>query len=231
MIAREGFDAHGMDLSPEASRLGKQILAGWGVSAQLKIGNFLDLPYSDRSFHAVVDVFSSYVLNLTEFDRYLAEVARVLKPQGRFFLFTPSAGSDAFRNHAPATKIDEYTLNGIHRKDSPYAGNLYPFRFSDAGGVEDSLRKAGLQPEQVELTARTSSTSSALNTWFLRRALAADSRLSRPLSVLQMFIQRRGEGLGTGCERVQEELPVVKLFTTPEWNRLPTKAALKKRDL
>jgi ubiquinone/menaquinone biosynthesis C-methylase UbiE len=155
VIAREGFDAHGVDLSPEALRLGEQVLAEWGVAAQLKPGNFLSLPYENERFDAVVDVFSSYVLNLAEFDRYVAEVARVLRPDGRFFLFTPSAGSDAFKNHSPATKIDEYTLNGIFRKDSPYYGNSYPFRFSDAASLQDVVRKFGLQPGNMELVTHT----------------------------------------------------------------------------
>lgn len=154
-IAHEGFEAHGVDLSPEGLRLGQQVLAEWEVTAQLRLGDLLQLPYEDGSFHAVVDVFSSYVLSLEEFGRYLAEVARVLKPGGKFFLFTPSTESDAFRNHAPATKIDEFTLNGIYRKDSPFFGNAYAFRFSDVAALQAVLRNHGLEPEHVELVTRT----------------------------------------------------------------------------
>jgi SAM-dependent methyltransferase len=155
VIAHEGFDAHGVDLSPESLRLGKEILAEWGVTAQLKTGNLLQLPYEDGTLDAVVDVFSSSVLNMTEFPSYLREVARVLKTEGRFFLFTPSVESDAFRNHAPAEKIDEFTLNGIHRKDSPYYGNFYPFRFSDITVLDGQLRGAALHRIQFERVTRT----------------------------------------------------------------------------
>jgi ubiquinone/menaquinone biosynthesis C-methylase UbiE len=154
-IAREGFEAHGLDLSPEALRLGQQVLAEWGVKAQLKVGDLLRLPYDRESFDAVVDVFSSYVLNVTQLKEYLGEVARVLKTGGKFFLFAPSVESDAFKNYAPAKKIDEFTLNGIHRKDSPYHGNLYPFRFSELASLEKLLRGVALQPENVELFTRT----------------------------------------------------------------------------
>jgi SAM-dependent methyltransferase len=155
MMAREGFDAHGIDLSPEALRLGRQVLAEWGVSAQLKLGNLLSLPYESECFDAVVDVVASYVLNLAEFDRYLSEVVRVLKTGGKFFLFTPSVESDAFKNFAPAEKIDEFTLNGIYRKDSPYYGNFFPFRFAATTPLQQTLRKVGLEPDSTELLTRT----------------------------------------------------------------------------
>jgi ubiquinone/menaquinone biosynthesis C-methylase UbiE len=155
VVAREGFDAHGVDLSPESLRLGREILTEWGVMAQLKVGNLLRLPYADQDFDAVLDVFSSYVLNMAEFKDYLAEVARVLKVGGKFFLFTSSAGSDAFQNHAPATKIDEFTLNGIYRKGSPYYGNFYPFRFSDVASLDKLLRSVALRPCNVERVTRT----------------------------------------------------------------------------
>jgi SAM-dependent methyltransferase len=155
VIAREGFDAHGVDLSPEALRLGQQVLADWDVTAELKLGNLLHLPWEKESFHAVVDIVVSCVLNLEEFGQYITEVARVLKPSGRFFLFTPSAGSDAFKNHAPAIKVDEFTLNGIYRTDSPYYGIFHPLRFSDPVFLERMIKGFGLKPKSVETTART----------------------------------------------------------------------------
>ena len=125
------------------------------MAAHLKLGDLLHLPYKNETFDAVVDVFSSYVLNLEEFERYLAEVARVLRSAGKFFLFTPSTASDAFRNHAPATKIDAFTLSGIRRPDSPYYGNNYAFRFSEIESLLETIRKFGLHPESIELATRT----------------------------------------------------------------------------
>jgi ubiquinone/menaquinone biosynthesis C-methylase UbiE len=155
VIAREGFDAHGVDLSPEALRLGQLVLAEWEVGAKLKLGNLLCLPYEKEGFDAVVDIVASYVLNLVEFNKYLSEIARVLKPSGKFFLFTPSSESSAFRNFAPAEKIDESTLNGIYRKDSPYYGNFFPFRFSDTTSLQQMFRNVGLEPQGMELLTRT----------------------------------------------------------------------------
>ncbi len=129
MLAREGFDAHGIDLSAEALELCRHVLESWNVRADLQQGNMVDLPYCDSTFDVVADVFSAYCLNEEEFCRCLGQVARVTKPGGFFFSYSPSKNSDAFKNHLPASKIDASTLDGISRPSSPYAGNEYPFRF------------------------------------------------------------------------------------------------------
>lgn len=155
MIAREGFRAQGLDISPEAIKLGSSVLASWGTSARLTLGSMLEMPYADASFDAVVDVLASFSLTTAQFPAYLKQVTRVLKPGGRFFLFTLSAGSDAFRNHAPAVKLDESTLNGIYRKDSPYYGCFYPHRFDEPGRLAGEIKTAGMTITGLELTSRT----------------------------------------------------------------------------
>ena len=155
MVAREGFEAHGLDLSPKAIDLGRQMLDHWGVKARLAVGSMTKLPYPAGHFDAVVDVFSSNCLNLADFKQCLAEVRRVLKPGGGYFIYTPSAASDAFRRHQPARKIDRWTLDGIHRKSSPYYGNFYPFRFVTPTGLRRLLSAHGLRVTYLETVART----------------------------------------------------------------------------
>jgi len=155
MVAREGFDAYGLDLSSEAIKLGQQMLARWNCEAELRIGSMTQLPYPNQNFDVVYDVVSSYCLNVKHFEVFLGELTRVLKPQGKLFMFTFSANSDAFRDYAPAEKIDEWTLNGIYRRTSPYYGNFYPFRFSDPEDLTVRLTRAGIQVNQLELINRT----------------------------------------------------------------------------
>lgn len=128
-IAREGFDAYGIDLSSEGIDLCRQMMKGWGCSATLRAGDMTDLPYESGFFDVVVDVFSSNCLPEIEFTRYLAGVARVLRPGGKYFSYTPSKNSDVFKETAPSDRIDPSTLNGIHRPTAPFYGNFYPFRF------------------------------------------------------------------------------------------------------
>src|SRR5437588_4391821 len=67
MIAREGFDAYGIDLSDEAIKLCRLMLESWGVRARLTTGSMSYLPYPPEMFDAVADVFSAYCLNEAEF--------------------------------------------------------------------------------------------------------------------------------------------------------------------
>ncbi|WP_420906093.1 class I SAM-dependent methyltransferase [Candidatus Magnetaquiglobus chichijimensis] len=155
MVAREGFEAHGIDLSSEAIELGHRMMAHWGVSGELKVGSMTELPYPDESMDVVLDVFSSYCLPETDFRQCLAEVVRVLKPGGLFFSYSPSMASDAFRNHAPARKIDEYTLGGILRTTSPYFGNDHPFRFISPDHYQEVLTACGLVMTDCERVGRS----------------------------------------------------------------------------
>jgi SAM-dependent methyltransferase len=155
MIAKEGFDAFGLDLSAEALKLGEQRLQFWKVKAKLSEGNMTQLPYPDLEFDVVLDVFSSFCLNMEGFRTFVREVARTLKPGGRFFMYTPSIESDAFKNYAPAVKLDEFTLNGIYRKDSPYYGDFYNFRFAESKWLGAVLKEAGFRINQEEQVIRT----------------------------------------------------------------------------
>ena len=155
MLAREGFDAYGVELSGEALTLSARMLAQWGVEAHLVKGSMTELPFPNRSLNVVVDVFSSYCLPEKEHLSFLREAHRVLVPGGLFFSYTPSAESDAFVHHEPAQLIDEFTLNGIHRKDSPFFGNHYPFRFETVPHLQAQLDRAGLRLESAEILSRT----------------------------------------------------------------------------
>ncbi len=97
MIAKEGFDAYGIDLAPAAIDLARQMLGLYGQTAHLKAASMTDIPYEAGFFDCVVDVFSTYCLDQAGYDATLAEVSRVLKPGGRFFTYTPGKGSDAWK--------------------------------------------------------------------------------------------------------------------------------------
>ncbi|MCK4823913.1 class I SAM-dependent methyltransferase, partial [bacterium] len=155
MIAREGFEAFGIDLSTESITLGQQMLEHWGVNAQLNVGSMCELPYEDDFFDAVLDIFSGNCLSESDFHTCLDEVKRVLKPCGKFFSYTPGARSEAFINHSPAKKIDDWTLDGIRRENSPYFGNFYPFRFITPEHYSTLLEEKGFNVPYLEIVGRT----------------------------------------------------------------------------
>jgi SAM-dependent methyltransferase len=155
MIAREGFSAHGLDLSSEAVSLCARMLESYGAGADLRVGDMTRTGYPDRWFDAVVDVFSSYCLDNQGHAAFLDEIARILKPGGRFFSYTPGQGSDAFKNPGPSEKIDDSTLDGVHRPDAPYYGNFYPYRFTTPQDYRTDLERRGFAIEGLEVISRT----------------------------------------------------------------------------
>lgn len=155
MLAREGFSAYGQDISSESIRLAEAMLKLYGCQASLDIGDMTALPYADECFEAIVDIFSSNCLPRITGKTYLASVFRTLKKNGLFFSYFPAKTSDAFKRHEPATLIDEDTLSGIYRTDSPFAGNHYPFRFMHAEEYEQLLREAGFTVQYCETVSRT----------------------------------------------------------------------------
>src|SRR5208337_2976314 len=155
MIAREGFDAYGIDFSKKSLELGMIMLNKWGVTAQLTAGSMTQLPYEDEYFDVVIDIVSTYCLCELEFYTCLDETRRVLKKGGIFFSYSPSTNSDDFKNYHPSTKIDAFTLDGIKRKDSPYSGNDYSFRFTDPEHYEELLLQRGFEVKYLETVTRT----------------------------------------------------------------------------
>jgi ubiquinone/menaquinone biosynthesis C-methylase UbiE len=139
MIAREGFNAHGLDISREGLKLCEEMLASWGVSATLKQGDMTKLPYDDKAFDVVIDVVSSYCLDKGSYKNFLDEMERVLKPGGRFFSFTPSSKSDCFHNPGESRWIDDATLDSIKNPESPYYGQNFPFRFESQESMQSAL--------------------------------------------------------------------------------------------
>ena len=112
-------------------------------------------PYPENHFDVVVDVFSSYCLDEANFAIFLDEVGRLLRSGGRFFSYTPSKASDAFRNPEPSRRIDASTLDGIRRETSPYFGNDYSFRFISGNEYISALDGRDMRCVYNETVGRT----------------------------------------------------------------------------
>jgi cyclopropane fatty-acyl-phospholipid synthase-like methyltransferase len=154
-IAKEGFRAYGIDTSAEGIALCREMLSMWGTQAEVTVGDMRDLRFADLFFDCIIDIYSSCCLGQADFERFLQEISRTLKPGGKFYCWNPSDRSEAFLNHAPAKLIEPCTLDGIKRETSPFFGNNYTFRFLNPESVTDALQRAGLAVLEIERTGRT----------------------------------------------------------------------------
>jgi SAM-dependent methyltransferase len=155
MIAREGFDTYGIDLSSTAIDLADQMLKHWQTEATLVQGSFESLPFDDDYFDVIVDVFSTNCLAEAPFKGCLKEVKRCLKPGGKFFSYTPSTACEAFKDYAPATLIDQWTLSGLLRESAPFSPQDYPFRFCTPAHYQQLLSDVGISTDYLETVGRT----------------------------------------------------------------------------
>ncbi|MDC3116902.1 class I SAM-dependent methyltransferase, partial [Alphaproteobacteria bacterium] len=155
MLAREGFNAKGIDISENAIKLCRKLVKSYGGNAEFYVGSMTDLPFETGSMDAIVDVFSSNCLTSLEGNNFLKEVLRTLKVNGKFFSYFPSANSDAWVKANSTDILDKYTLKGIYRKESPFFGNYYPFRFLGPMQYQDILKEVGFSVTYLETTSRT----------------------------------------------------------------------------
>jgi SAM-dependent methyltransferase len=84
-LAREGFEAHGIDGSATAVRRCEERLAAESLKAQLHVGEIATLPHADNTFDAVLDVECLCCNSWNAAVRVVDELARVLKPGGKLY--------------------------------------------------------------------------------------------------------------------------------------------------
>ena len=83
-MAREGFSVSGIDGSHTAIQHADQRLAEEGLRADLRVGDFSELPWPDASFDGVVENVSLYCNPMAGITRALDEICRVLRPGAPF---------------------------------------------------------------------------------------------------------------------------------------------------
>lgn len=86
-FSQQGFACHGIDGSSQAV---KEAMTGMSLHHNYNVrqGDFRNLPYGDRSFDLVIDRAALWYVDRQDAIRSIAEIARVIRPGGRF-LFTP----------------------------------------------------------------------------------------------------------------------------------------------
>jgi SAM-dependent methyltransferase len=92
-LAREGFNAFGIDGSETAVRIAKELLEEFKVTADVRVYDFTKpLPYEDNFFDLVIDRCSLSCVDYETVKKTIDEIYRILKLGGYFF-FTPYSKS------------------------------------------------------------------------------------------------------------------------------------------
>jgi ubiquinone/menaquinone biosynthesis C-methylase UbiE len=109
---------HGVDLSPGMIDVARKDAAKRGLAVDFRVGSITDLPYPDASFDVVVTNIMYHHLDLAEKRQAVSEIARVLKPGGRYVSaeFGPRARNALERRLAKG----EYTLYPSHLTEAGF---------------------------------------------------------------------------------------------------------------
>lgn len=155
MMAKEGFEVSGIDISPEGIEIAKNHLYGkWGVHAkELKVGSFTNIPFEDGLFDYVVDIVSMQHIDLNDSRIALKEVNRVLKKKGKFFSYRLSDHSAMYLSGG-GQRIDAVTLDNISDDSMPLNNNK-TISFWSPERVVEEYTNADFSVEEIERYTRT----------------------------------------------------------------------------
>lgn len=82
--AREGFSVSGIEGSKSAVENAKDMFESHAYKADLRQGDFCNLPFKDNSFHLVIDRASLTHVGKSEQKKAIDDIYRVLKKGGKF---------------------------------------------------------------------------------------------------------------------------------------------------
>jgi len=154
MLAKEGFDVHGVDSSETGIKVARQHLREkWGVTAELAPARFDNLPYRAETFDVIVDVVSLQHLNLEETQAAFSEIMRVLKPGGLFFSYRLSDASVMFQRGG-GEFIDAATVTNVTNEAMPLANNGH-MSFWSASLARQVYESRGFTLDSLERYGRT----------------------------------------------------------------------------
>lgn len=149
-LCREGFDTYATDGSPTAIKATKVALATHPNPPTLALADAAALPFPDQHFDCIVDIACISANTTQGIDKILAEVARVLKPNGHYFashLFTKATtGSDT------GQELEANTRRNLTHGPLANIGTIHLFRKCQ---IRRQWQKAGLKILALDSLTRT----------------------------------------------------------------------------
>jgi SAM-dependent methyltransferase len=97
-----GMEVHGVEIAEEICRRAVARLAALGYAVEARVGRNHQIPYDDAFFDHIVACHACYYVDPdTTFADNVKEIARVLKPGGRFVFSAPMAKSYILNGATP----------------------------------------------------------------------------------------------------------------------------------
>ena len=97
-----GFDVYGVEISDEICHLTRSRMEWLGVPVTAKTGSNSHIPFEDRTFDFVLACHACYYVSPGEtFSDNLREIARVLRPGGRFIFSLVKSDSYVLQDATP----------------------------------------------------------------------------------------------------------------------------------
>ncbi|MBD3407876.1 MAG: methyltransferase domain-containing protein [Candidatus Lokiarchaeota archaeon] len=126
-LAENGFDAIGVDISPEAISLARENAKEIGVSVGFRVGDVLRLSryFPAHSFDAIIDSGLFHILSDDDRWTYVRQIHRVLKENGRYYLLCFSEKEQSRAGPRRVSKAEIDTVFGKHFKINYIADTLF----------------------------------------------------------------------------------------------------------
>jgi SAM-dependent methyltransferase len=119
-FAAQGFEMAGLDAAPTGLTLAEGFLAAAGQKADLVCADIAEIPFADGSFDAVICV---QVINHQDIDgirRTVADIRRVLRPEGRLFLTVATVEGELTDPKTVRLSPRLYTMRAGHEVGVPH---------------------------------------------------------------------------------------------------------------
>lgn len=142
-LEKKGFQVYGIDLSETAIKEAKDKTKN---KKNFIVGNALKLPYKDDFFDAILDIGCYHSIKYKDREKYLSEVDRVLKKDGKLFL---RCFSDKNSEYVGVYSSSKYELNDLFSKKFDFL-SLKDIKFEDKNGFFSELIKK--QKNKVDVT-------------------------------------------------------------------------------
>lgn len=145
-LARNGFESHGVDVSPGAVEAAKKRAVQDGIVADFQVGDALALDFPSGRFGGVVDNGCFHTLPPRRRGDYAREVARVLRPGGAFVLSWVAREHTASRGPRHRPSLEEVTKTFEGRFLFVRTG-FHPSGAEDAPSVYDAWLTRRITPQ------------------------------------------------------------------------------------